>query len=355
MSPPCWLVPDEMRQWDDFVQIHPFGSIYHLSAWKRVLEESFRHIKGHILVRWDSSQQRIISGLPIYTVNSALLGKRLISMPLATLCDPLVSSQQELVILTEAAIRFAHEQQVSSLQLKTCNSSTLFPPALFQKTRAFKHHFIRLDRPLDTVRARLHPSCIQRSIQKAKKHGITIRRSRHPDDLRRFYDLFVITRKRHGLPPVPFRFFRNIHRFLGPTGMQLFLAQRDTQMVAGLMMLFFKDMAIIEYSADDETSRRIAPNQLLCWRAIEYAHREGFRIFSFGRTYRYNEGLLTYKRRWGTEERELPEFHHLLHWSKLSSESKESSLPYRLIQRTSGHLPLWSFKLLGDLMYRHLG
>ena len=33
-----WLRSDEMTLWDDFVYQHPFGSFYHLSTWKNILE-----------------------------------------------------------------------------------------------------------------------------------------------------------------------------------------------------------------------------------------------------------------------------------------------------------------------------
>jgi hypothetical protein len=37
-------------QWDEFIENHPLGWICHLSGWKRVLEKSFKHIRGYYLV-----------------------------------------------------------------------------------------------------------------------------------------------------------------------------------------------------------------------------------------------------------------------------------------------------------------
>ena len=36
-----WLETAEAPEWDEFVRRHPQGLVYHLSAWKTVLEQSF--------------------------------------------------------------------------------------------------------------------------------------------------------------------------------------------------------------------------------------------------------------------------------------------------------------------------
>ena len=90
-----WLLPDETAEWDAFVARHPLGLVYHLSAWTRVLETAFPHIQGRFLVLKDGADGSIRAGLPVYTVKSWLLGRRVISVPFASFCDPLVSSAAE--------------------------------------------------------------------------------------------------------------------------------------------------------------------------------------------------------------------------------------------------------------------
>ena len=74
MSTIHWLSPDERGEWDAFVTRHPLGLVYHLSAWQRVLESAFRHIRGRFLVLRDGGGQ-IQAGLPVYRKKLAIKGQ----------------------------------------------------------------------------------------------------------------------------------------------------------------------------------------------------------------------------------------------------------------------------------------
>ena len=54
-------------RWDRFVESHPFGWICHLSGWKKMLESTFPHIKGHYIALLDSNGN-IQAALPIFEV-----------------------------------------------------------------------------------------------------------------------------------------------------------------------------------------------------------------------------------------------------------------------------------------------
>jgi len=84
-------------QWDGFVKTHPYGQIYHLAGWKDVLEKSFKHMKGYYFTIMEDSQ--IKSALPIFHVKSWITGNRMVSIPFATFCDPLISTQNEFIEL----------------------------------------------------------------------------------------------------------------------------------------------------------------------------------------------------------------------------------------------------------------
>ena len=74
------ITPMRAEEWDRFVTNHPHGWITHLSEWSLVLEKSFPHMKGHYFTINDHDGD-ICAALPIYEVNSWLLGKRLVSTP----------------------------------------------------------------------------------------------------------------------------------------------------------------------------------------------------------------------------------------------------------------------------------
>ena len=74
------LQESDFRQWDDFVQAHPRSSPFHLLAWKRTIEESFRYRPCYLVARGGGVIRAV---LPLFLVRNPLLGKALISSPFA--------------------------------------------------------------------------------------------------------------------------------------------------------------------------------------------------------------------------------------------------------------------------------
>ena len=66
------LRQDEFRHWDDFVQAHPRSSPFHLLAWKRTIEESFRY-RPYYLVARGGDRVRIDSLVSVFASNNASL------------------------------------------------------------------------------------------------------------------------------------------------------------------------------------------------------------------------------------------------------------------------------------------
>ena len=97
------LDPVSDTRWDPFVENHPYGWICHLSGWKHVLEKSFKQMKGYYLTLEDNN--RIKAALPIYEIKSIITGKRLVSIPFATLSDPLVTEPNDMKKLNSFSIR----------------------------------------------------------------------------------------------------------------------------------------------------------------------------------------------------------------------------------------------------------
>src|SRR5260221_4852854 len=72
---------DEMRaQWDHYVLHHPQGTLFHLTAWQRVIARSFGY-KPLYLVAVEGMDIRGV--LPLFMVSNPLMGRTLISTPFA--------------------------------------------------------------------------------------------------------------------------------------------------------------------------------------------------------------------------------------------------------------------------------
>ena len=348
---------DRQDEWDAFVIRHPLGLIYHLTSWQRVLESAFEHIRGRFLVLRDEGGQ-IQAGLPVYTVASWLIGKRTVSVPFATMCDPLISTKEQFNVLWPAIQDASVKQGIRKIEIRTRRIGADCVPAPLTAGKKYKHHYMPLGEPTDAMFRSFDKTSIRQRVAKAKRAGVVVEERQDEQSLRVIHAFLVDTRRRRSLPPMPFAFFQAIHRCLGPDRVALYLAMRAGEPVGGLLVLKFKDLWTAEYSGTaDDAIPGISP--LLFWEAIQRAKSGGAAFFSFGRTSLDNPGLLDHKRRWATMEEDLTDFvgrkgnasaqGHEFH------ETGSLALYGTAVRLLVQYAPAAVQKSLGDFCYRHLG
>jgi hypothetical protein len=353
-----WLPFDQLDEWDAFVTRHPMGSIYHLSSWRQVLEGAFSHIRGQFLVLRDAGGQ-IQAGLPVYTVRSWILGTRVVSVPFATMCDPLISNKEEFTLLWPAIQDIHKKYRGRRVEIRARRTRPDCLSDYLTANTKYKHHYLPLCTPLETLFRCFDKSNIRRGVEKAKREGVEVVETQDEQSLRVLHTLIAATRRRRSLPPIPFAFFRAMKRSLGPERVTLRLAVHDGKPIGGIMVLKFKNMWTAEYSGTaDQATRGVSP--LLYWAAIQSAKNSGAEFFSFGRTSLDNTGLIAHKRRWATHEEELTDFigprEDLRLVQKTEIIRKDNATIYgTLISYAIRYAPAGVQKLVGDFCYRHLG
>jgi CelD/BcsL family acetyltransferase involved in cellulose biosynthesis len=347
--------PNKDSRWNKFVENHPFGWIVHLSGWKSVLERSFPHIKGHYLTLLDSTGSEIRAALPLFEVRSWLTGSRLVSIPFATICDPLINTRNDIEKLLEGAIDLSIKLKTSYIEIRTIHSVSLIQDNRLASNQLYKHHYLYLDKDPEMLKKTFHRTNIRQRIQRALDSNVSVRIANSESDLSQFYLLHSKTRKKLCLPPQPVSFFKSLwETFVPLKHMTLLLAMYNNQAVAGLILFKFKDRVSAEFLASDEKYLNISPNHLLFWEAIKCAYNEGYKIFDFGRTSAHNESLMSFKNRWGTQVIDMPQLFYNKGVSNKSFD-KETSAGYKLIQKLCRNSPEPIFQLIGRICYRHLG
>ena len=357
MSSIVFIDPERDNQWDEFVESHPDGLICQLSGWKQVLERSFSHIKGYFPVLLDDATGAIRAGLPLYLVRSPFMGNRLVSIPFATLCAPLATSSEEMWELLSVSIRLSERCSAHRLEVRTIASTNLVEDPRYERVDFFKHHSLSLDEPAERLFRRFHRTCVRRVLRRCEENGLELYTGCNHEDLQCFFNSYIGARKRLGLPPQPFRLFENLWRVFSPSGQfRLFQALYHGKVIASLVVFQFKERASAEYIAVDQEFAHLHPTHFLYWQAIKHACERGCKIFDFGRTSPNNEGLMTFKQRWGTQVHELPQF-----WYPSTGNGRdffadaEQSLQRRLIRYLSRKSPKSLLPYLGELCYRHMG
>lgn len=350
----AYLDPLTDDRWDRFVGSHPYGWITHTSTWKRIVEESFDHMEGYYPALVGEQSGEIRAALPLFQVKSWLTGRKLVSIPWATIADPLVSCREDFDLLATEARTLALKLGATHLELRALQASSLVQRGDLAEGNHYLHHYLYLDRDLERLQRTFHRSCIQQRIKKSLKSGLSWRFGHQEQDLKILYAMHVKNRKSKCLPPQPYRFFRNVwQRLLPEKRVSLLIAELHGKPVASLLLFKFKERISAEVAHMDEEYRPISPNIYLFWQAILQGVDEGYRIFDFGRTAPDNLSLANFKSRWGTCTADISFFY--FPQEKTRELTARYASRYSLVQWLCKHMPEPLLPHLGSFCYRHTG
>ena len=121
-------------------------------------------------------------------------------------------------------------------------------------------------------------------IRKAIKSGVEVFEAGTPEDFAAFYEIHCDWSRHKGFTPTPAEQLKQA--LAQHDNRRLFLARHEGRIIAGTVVRFTRG-GIVEYAANCSSpeSLRFKPNDLLQWRAIEWACGEGFSRYSFGSTH----------------------------------------------------------------------
>jgi CelD/BcsL family acetyltransferase involved in cellulose biosynthesis len=342
------------NQWDHFASEHPRGTIFHLSAWTQVLYETFAHIRARLLLVQDRSTHELVAGLPIFRVNSHLLGRRLISAPFAFCCDPLASDEAFVSLLLNEAIALGRQERASAIELRTLYPLPVTEIHGFAAMSQYRHHTLRLDSPTERLKRGFSRTCVRQWLSKAMNNEVRVRHDKRGSSLAALYKCLTDGRRRKSLPPMPLRFFQAIQTTCDSAQASIFIAEQGTTVFAAALALKHGDTFILEYAGEADEGRKTGAAQLLYWEAIQQAQREGYQRFSFGRTSVTEKGLMDYKRRWGAAEEDIYTYIFPSSQAK-QNRNRDNGMAARMVRIAAKHAPKPLYRLLGEFCYRHLG
>jgi hypothetical protein len=282
-------------------------------------------------------------------VRSPLTGRRGISLPFSDFVSPLVfepGREPEIIECLEEMVR-KREWQYSEIRGGLGQTSASLTD------RKFFAHTLNLRRPEDVIFANFDDST-RRAIRKASGNGLTVRVDTTVPALQDFYKLHVGTRKRHGIPPQSWRFFKIIQEEILSRGLGFIVSAHDSggKSVAAAVYFNWGKSALYKFGASDERALPLRPNHLVMWHAIRKFAREGADFLHFGRTSPSNSGLRRFKRSWGAEE-ELISYHKIGGSLKMRAEYGQGE-PNEFSKKLFRALPSFLNRLAGAVLYKHL-
>ncbi len=334
---------DEGIAWDRYVSSHSRASGYQLMGWRRVVQKAFGHRTFYLMARDEQGEIRGV--LPLVLVSSRLFGRFLVSMPFVNYGGVLTESFDAQSALLETAATQAPRLGATHIELRH--------ERLLYLDWASKQHKVsmRLDLPREPETLwKQFPSKLRSQIRRAQKEQLTVR-IEGVEILDDFYRVFARNMRDLGTPVYGRRFFEAILEEF-PKDARICAVYLERQPVAAGILYGFNDTIEIPWASSDRRYNHLSPNMLLYSAALEYACREGFATFDFGRS-TPSSGTYRFKEQWGAHPVPL----YWYHWScdgRTEPNISPANPKYELAVKLWKKLPVTLTRLIGPSIVKNI-
>ena len=330
-------------EWDAYVEGHPRATGYHLIAWRRVIERVFGHQTVYLTARDEDG--RIRGVLPLVFLSSRLFGRFLVSLPFVNYGGLLTDDtrfQEELLV---KAIEQARKLGADHIELRHQDVSGLCWPQKQHKVS------MRLELPAEfDALWKKFPGKLRSQIHRAEKEGMIFRLGGE-DVLKDFYAVFSRNMRDLGTPVYGSVFFAEILRAF-PAKSRIGVVYLNKEPIAAGFLYGFRRLLEIPWASSDRRYNRLAPNMLLYRSVLEYACREGFRVFDFGRS-TPDSGTCRFKEQWGARPVQLS-WHYWLSNAGPLPDLTPSNAKFRWAISLWQRLPLMVSRCFGPAIVRYI-
>jgi len=373
------LDPLADTRWDELLDRHPRASVFHSRGWLEALRRTY----GYEPIALTTNERGPLgNGLALCRVRT-WMSRRLVSLPFSDHCEPLVDRPDDLAAVIGFLTGEVETRRWRSFELRP-RYVALVPGVLAAETgkkrsdslemgfrqvdpsglaegASYCLHTLDLARPAEQIFDGFHHSSTQRAIRRAEREGLSYEAGTSEQLLSSFYGLLRLTRRRHGLPPQPLAWFRNLAACLGDAhstrfarsgqGLTIHVASKDGLAVASILTLSFKKTMVYKYGGSDAAHHPLGGMPFLFWRAIQDAQAQGIEELDLGRSDLDQPGLVAFKDHLGATRSTLTYYA----CPERRTAAAHDGLLSRAAKRLVAHLPDAALDLTGRLLYKHLG
>ena len=339
-------------RWEEFLQKHPRASMFHSRAWLNALRRTYGFPTTAFTTSPDGRELK--NAIVFCRVESWITGRRLVSLPFSDHCEPLIDTREDREILSWAVEREFERERASYFEIRP-----VMPVGLttgLQRTQAtYAFHVLDLAPSLDAIYAGFHHSSIRRKIRRAEREGLVYREGSTPEMLNDFYRLFTVSRQRQGLAPQSREWFTNLSECFG-NALKVRVALKGGQCIAAMITIRYKDTLTYKYGCSDARYNNLGPMHLLFWNTIQEAKVAGMRYLDFGRCDAGQDGLITFKNRWGARQSQLTYSRYgMAEKSTHVFDLYSSQWKSRVIKQALRRFPQSLLPIIGQILYKHIG
>jgi CelD/BcsL family acetyltransferase involved in cellulose biosynthesis len=273
----------------------PVGGLFTSPPWIQAVCDSYDFTpEARISVAPDGTP---VGGLAWVSV-SDMRGDRISALPFCDRADPMLSTPEAWPGLADDVLATGTPL---TMRCFSDNPATA-DPRLRAVGEAAWH-----GTPLGCTEEELHArisSTSRRNIKTADRNNVTVVASTELDAVHAFHRLHVRLRKnKYRLLAQPVEFFERIwQQFTGADSVITLLAEVDGEVAAGAMYLVWGDTLYYKFGASLSEYLPMRPNDALYWNALKLALSRGLRSVDWGISDLDQPGLVSYKRKWASEE-----------------------------------------------------
>jgi hypothetical protein len=336
--------PVEFEGWDNRVLGLAKASFFYSSSWARVLHESYGYTPMYFVVR-DGDEFRFV--LPMMSIGSCLTGARGVSLPFTDYCSSYLAAESGGAELFDGIVSLGKKQGWRSIEFR--GGGDFFEA--HQPSQVYCLHMLDLGDESELF-SKLRANTRQ-AVKQAQKAGVEVGVGHSPEAMDEFCRLNYMTRRKHGLPPQPDRFFEKLQTHVLQQGQgEISLARWQGKAIAASIFLRFGDQVMHKYAASDPDHLPLRANNLVMWEAIRHYATRGGDTLDLGKTATWNKGLRRFKAGWGAQEKPLKYYRYNLRRNEFE---QRSEMEHGWHTSVFSKMPLPALRLAGTVLYRHMG
>ena len=194
----------------------------------------------------------------------------------------------------------------------------------------------------------------RKSIKKAEKSGLEIKKINSIKELRKTYDLYFKQMKRFGSPQHSFDFFLNCLKDMGKD-FSSFNCYFDGKIVGSIINFINNETLYVAITVSDINFKKLRASDLLYWESIKWCMRNKIKYFDIGQIDMNPEedsraeSLLNFKKKWlGKEYKRI----YFTRGFEHKQGDKDSLKKFRKVWK---FLPNFIIKLIGPKICSQLG
>ena len=120
------------------------------------------------------------------------------------------------------------------------------------------------------------------NVRVAKRKGVTVRYSRDVEDLKTFYNLYVVTGIRDKIASIPYDYFERMLNTFDENHMRIYIAEFEGEALSAAIAINYGKKTFYLYGASSNEKRNLMPNYLMQQEMIEWAIETGCDLYDFG-------------------------------------------------------------------------